>query len=80
MKNEFIKVNKSIFYYKQYIREVEWLRYNVKRKVLHLLDKEFVVVKNFEEDYDKLKISFYNTRLDIIIHIECFKKSNEIFV
>ena len=39
MRKEFIKVNRSIFYYKEYVREVEWLKYDVKRKILGILDK-----------------------------------------
>lgn len=80
MRKEFIKVNKSIYYYKQYVREVEWLKYNVKRRILDSLDKEFIVVKDFEESYDRLRICLYNKNLDLAIDIECFKRDRETFV
>ncbi|MBR9691001.1 hypothetical protein GOV08_04930 [Candidatus Woesearchaeota archaeon] len=77
---QFIKINNSIFDYKQYIKEVEWLKWNVKQRLLDILDKDFVTVEEFEESYDKLNITFYNKRLDIRLEVECFKQSEETFV
>jgi len=80
MKNEFIKINKSIFDYKQYIKEVEWLKWEVKKKIIALLEKDFLLLEEFEERYDSLKMVFYNKRMDIRINVECLKNTPERFV
>jgi hypothetical protein len=79
MKKEFIKFNSMILDYKRYIKEVEWLRYDVKKKIISILDKEFIVVEEFEEGYDRLHMVFYNKMFDIKIEIECLKKTKEVF-
>ena len=80
MKTEFIKVNKTIFDYKAYIREVEWLKFDIKRRILDLLEKDFIKLEEIEETYDQLFLKLYNKRLDLHLHVECKKQSREIFV
>lgn len=80
MKYEFVKVNNTILDFRRYIKEVEWIKYNIKRKILDLIAKDFIVVKEAEERYDHLNLVLYNKRVDIEIHIECHKKSKESFV
>ena len=80
MKKEFVKVNKSIFYCKRYIQEVEWLKYEVKRKITDILEKDFIKIEEFEESFDKLHIVLYNERLDIKLEVDCIKKQPMVFV
>lgn len=80
MKKEFIRINNRILDYKEYIKEVEWLRYDIKRKITTILEKEFMVVEEFEEKYDRLHMIFYNKLLDIRIEIECLKQTTEKFI
>ena len=80
MSNKIINVNENFFDYKRYIKEVEWLRYDIKRRIIGILEKEFILVEKFEERYDKLHMIFYNKRIDLRIEVECLKQSPEKFV
>lgn len=80
MNKEFITVNKAIFDYKEYIKEVEWLKFEVKKRIIILLEKDFMLLEEFEERYDSLHMIFYNKRLDIRLNVECVKKTREEFI
>jgi hypothetical protein len=80
MKKEFIKIDKSIFDYKQYIKEVEWLKWEVKKRIISLLEKDFLLLEDFEERYDSLHLVFYNKKLDLRINVECIKQTPERFI
>ena len=80
MNKEFITVNKAIFDYKEYIKEVEWLKWEVKKRIITLLEKDFLLLEEFEERYDSLRMVFYNKRLDIRLDVECIKKAKESFI
>ena len=80
MKKEFITVNKIIFDYKQYIKEVEWLKWEIKKRIIALLEKDFMLLEKFEERYDSLHLVFYNKRLDLRLNVECIKKTKEEFI
>lgn len=73
MKERFVKINGNIIDYKQYIREVEFLKYEIKRRILDLLEKEFIILKNVEENEFNLMLTLYNKRLDLRFEIECAK-------
>lgn len=80
MNNEFIKIRKTVYEYKRYIREVEFLKYDIKKRLLDIMDNEFIKVEEFEENYNSLFIKFYNEKLDLNFEVQCFKKTNELFV
>lgn len=80
MNKEFIKIRKTVYDYKQYIREVEFLKYDIKKRLLDIMDNDFIKVEEFEENYNSLFIKFYNERLDLNFEVQCFKKTNELFV
>jgi hypothetical protein len=80
MKKEFINVNNAIFDYKKYVKEVEWLRHDIKQKISDILEKDFILVEKFEESYDKLHMVFYNKKIDIRIEVECLKQTPERFI
>lgn len=76
----FIKVNKKIMEYKQYTEEVEWLREDIKKKIFELFKKNFEVLQTFEESYDSQYMLLYNSKLDMQVEIELYKREEEKFV
>lgn len=73
MQKQFIKLNGKIIDYKDYIKEVDFLKYEIKRRILDLLEKDFIKLKCVEEDSLKLSLKLYNKKLDLYFEIECTK-------
>ena len=71
----FVKINKTIFDEKEYIKEVIWLKNNTKRKLIDLMEKDFILINNFEKSFDHLKLELYNKRFGISINFEFYAKN-----
>lgn len=73
MQKQFIKINGRIIDYKDYIKEVDFLKYEIKRRILDLLEKDFITLKYVEENNLTLLLKLYNKNLDLYFEIECSK-------
>lgn len=73
MRKQFVKINGKIFDYKDYIKEVDFLKYEIKRRILDILEKDFITLKCVDEDKFSLTLKLYNKKLDIYFEIMCKK-------
>ena len=73
MRRQFVKINGKILDYKEYLKEVDFLKYDIKRRILDILEKDFVILNRAEETELKLMLRLYNRKLDLYFEIECSK-------
>jgi hypothetical protein len=66
----FVKINKTIYDEKQYIKEVIWLKNDTKRRLVDLLNKDYILINNFENSFNHIKLQLYNKKLGINIYFE----------
>jgi len=71
-----IKIANRYLEEKQYIREVLWLKYDVKRRLLDLLDQEFIILKDVEKSFDHLALRLYNENLNLNLEFEFKSQAN----
>ena len=70
---QFVKVSNRILDEKNYISEIMWLKYETKRKLITLLDKEYIKIEDFEKSYYHFKVKLHNEKLDTYIDMEFYR-------
>lgn len=81
MKKEFISVQKTIYDYNEYVKNVILLKNYLKNKLRSFLFKEdFVLRMNRNITYHHSHLRFYNKEKDLELEIIIKKKSKEVFV